>query len=157
VIEAGATYGGNELGRFVVGSTSVEFNSVGNGTYFVRVNAENSTGMGDASNEVAFTVGPCDAPPGAPGPLTAAVRRVGRGAEVTLSWRAPSAGCVPAGYVVEAGRLPGSSELARFELAPDQLTLSVAAPPGTYHARVRGRSRLGLLGPPGRDVVIRVD
>jgi predicted GH43/DUF377 family glycosyl hydrolase len=157
VIEAGAAYGGNELGRFVVGSTSVEFNSVGNGTYFVRVNAENSTGIGDASNEVTFTVGPCDAPPGAPGPLTAAVRRVGPGAEVTLSWSAPAGGCLPAGYVVEAGGLPGSSELARFELSPDRLTLSVAARPGTYHARVRGRSRTGLLGPPGRDLVIRVD
>jgi hypothetical protein len=118
VIEAGATYGGSELGRFERVGTSVSFDPVGDGDYFVRVRAVNASGTGDASGEANFAVGTCDEAPGAPRDLFAATRRLGAGAEVTLTWGAPAAGCQPTAYVVEAGSHPGSSDLRASSVLP---------------------------------------
>lgn len=157
VLEAGSTYGRSEFGQFGLASSSASFDPVGNGAYFVRVKAENASGVGDASNEVAFRVGSCDAAPGAPGGLTVVVRTANAQAEVMLSWHAPTDGCAAATYVIEAGSRAGLSDLAVLTVPGTQLTETVIAPRGTYYVRIRAVSRSGARGVAGSDVIVRID
>jgi hypothetical protein len=62
-IEAGAVPGFRDLAAFSTGNTALAFSTapVGNGTFYLRVRAENAIGRGAASNEVALTVGPTSA------------------------------------------------------------------------------------------------
>ena len=122
-IEAGSATGISDLAGFSTGSTATSFmaTGVGAGSYFVRVKAMSSAGIGPASNEIRLTVAGasslCSGAPGAPGVLTTAVT----GSTMILSW-AGSAG-LPTSYVVEAGSSTGSSDLANFDTASTSTTL----------------------------------
>lgn len=78
-------------------------------------------------------------PPGPPENLSATVI----GNTVTLTWRAPTSGSAPTGYVLEAGSAPGAANLA---VAPVGLGtgLSTSAPNGTYYVRVKAVSSYGV-------------
>jgi hypothetical protein len=121
-----------------------------NGVYFVRIGARNPCGIGAASNEVSFTVGP--ALPGAPSGLSHAV---GAGGLVTLTWSAPAAGDLPTSYTVEAGSATGLANLAVLPTGSSSTTLSVTAPPGTYFVRVRATNGAGA-GAPSNEITVVV-
>ena len=139
VIEAGSAPGLSNILIFDTGSTAAGFQatSVPANTYFVRVRARNAAGTSGPSNEVTIVVGgggPCNGAPGAPVNLTASII----GATVTLFWNAPTGGCAPSTYGVEAGSSPGASNLANI-LTGNASTSFTAnnVPNGTYYVRVR--------------------
>ena len=113
------------------------------GTYFVRVVSFNAFGVSPTSNEITVvSAGPCSTPPDAPSNLTVATL----GNVVTLNWSGPAGGCPATGYVVQAGSAPGASDLALFDVGA-ATSLTVAAPPGTYHVRVIARNAFGNSAP----------
>jgi len=149
VIRAGTGAGLFNLANFDTGTLSTSLStSVPNGTYFVRVHARNAFGLGPASNEVSFTVGPqqCTAPPSPPGNLVAAVS----GVAVTFSWNA-SAGATS--YVLEAGSAPGLADLTAINVGTTT-GFTASAPPGTYYVRVRGSNACGNGGPSNEATVV---
>jgi hypothetical protein len=73
------------------------------------------------------------------------------GRTVTLAWQA-SPGALD--YILEAGHMPGSSELFNGSIG-DTTSLSVAVPSGRYHVRLRARNASGV-SEPTRELVIDV-
>lgn len=67
---------------------------------------------------------------------------------VTLRWQPPAAG-TPVGYIVEAGVAPGQT-LVALPVGPSPV-LTVTAPPGVFHARVRAIDA-GVASPPSNEV-----
>jgi hypothetical protein len=122
------------------------------GTYFLRVRAANACGTGAASSEVSLTIGSSATFPGSPTNLTATVS----GANVSLSWTAPTSGSAPTGYVVEAGSANGLADVARIPIGPGTTFSSgPVVPPGTYYVRVRAVNGAGT-GPLSNGVVVVV-
>jgi hypothetical protein len=64
------------------------------------------------------------------------------GSLVTLNWLAPNGGCAPTAYVVQAGSMAASSDIAVFNVG-SATTLSVSAPPGRYFVRVTAVNAFG--------------
>jgi hypothetical protein len=149
VLKAGRSSGSSDVGIFDLGLTMQLATPAPPGTYFVRVEARNACGTGPASNEATIVVGQgCTAPPGAPASLNSTVfARV-----VTIAWSAASG--QPTSYVLEAGLSPGSTDVANVDVG-NQLSVTTAAPPGTYFARVRARNACGI-GPPTAERTIVV-
>lgn len=146
---AGSAPGAADLAAFPVrGTTSLTVNAP-NGRYFVRVAGRNVFGSGPPSNEVIVQVGPppCTVAPAAPGPLTHTLA----GFVVSLAW---GGSATAAAYVLEAGSVPGASDVGRFALS-SVTWLVVSAPPGTYFARVRAANACGV-SPPSNEIVIVV-
>jgi enediyne biosynthesis protein E4 len=77
--------------------------------------------------------------PGAPQNVAAVVS----GNNVTLSWQPPASGGAVASYQLEAGSVPGASDIALFPMGA-ATTFSVGAPNGVYYVRVRARNAVGL-------------
>ncbi len=88
--------------------------------------------------------------PSAPQNLTSVVS----GNNVSLSWQAPASGGPIASYQLEAGNVPGATNIAVFNVGA-ATTVGVGAPNGVYYARVRGRNLAGL-GAASSDIVIDV-
>jgi hypothetical protein len=65
---------------------------------------------------------------------------------------APSAGA--ADYVIEVGSSPGLSNILVTGVGGGT-TISTVAPPGVYHARMRGRSACGV-GPASNEIVVTI-
>jgi hypothetical protein len=137
-VQAGSSTGQTNIATFDTGTTATTlavFN-VPAGTYFVRIRAVNSAGASVASNEVQVVVG--GAPPCAaispPSGLVATIS----GSTVTLSWSAPTSGCTPTSYIIQAGSTPGLSNLANFDTgtaATSFVASNVGA--GTYYVRIQ--------------------
>jgi hypothetical protein len=141
ILEAALTPGGAVVAVFAVAGTSMIVSSVPNGVFYVRVRAVDGEGIGAPSNEAVVAVpssGGCGAAPGAPVGLTRTVV----GNQVTLTWSAPVTGCPASGFVIQAGSVPGASNLAVINVGATT-TLSVAAPAGTYHVRVVATNAAG--------------
>ena len=156
VIEAGSSAGATNIAVIDTLSTSTSFTATGvpAGTYFVRVRARNSAGTSAASNEVVVIVGggACTTAPGAPSGLSASVN----GSSVTLTWTAPSGGCPPTGYVIEAGSSSGANNLANFNTGSTATTFSASGVPnGTYFVRVRAGASTGVSGA-SNEVIVTV-
>lgn len=83
------------------------------------------------------TTGPCTAP-GAPQHFTASAS----GLRASMSWAPPASGSVT-DYLIEAGNVPGASNLATLPVGPTTTSYSVVGPPGTYYVRVRARNGCG--------------
>ncbi|MGD9902574.1 MAG: hypothetical protein AB7U83_03805 [Vicinamibacterales bacterium] len=148
VIRAGSGTGLFNLASFDTGTLATSFaTSAPNGTYYVRVHAKNVFGLGPASNEVSFTIGPqaCTTPPAAPAGLVANVA----GVAVSFAWNAASGA---SSYVLEAGSAAGLANLAVVNVGA-ATGFAVAAPPGTYFVRVRGSNACGN-GPASNEVSI---
>lgn len=139
VLEAGSAPGQADLVTLPVGAvTSVVTRPVPNGSYHVRVRAQNATGTGAASAEVRAVVGP---PP--PGPPTL-IGSSTAGGDVALSWTAPTSGAVVTGYELHAGTAPGLSNIAVIPLPSTQTVLGAGGvPAGTYYVRVVATSGSG--------------
>jgi hypothetical protein len=152
ILEASLTPGGVAVALFAVESTSVTVSSVPTGVFYVRVRAADTQGVGAPSNEAVVAVpngGGCGTVPNAPGSLVSTVV----GNQVTLTWSATAAGCPATGFVIQAGTMPGSSNLALINVGP-ATSLSVTAPPGTYHVRVVATNASGGSAPSNEVVVV---
>jgi len=78
------------------------------------------------------------------------------GSTVTLEWTNQTSRSIATSLVVEAGSMPGLSDLARLSVPQGQTTLTVTdVPSGRYHVRVRSLNGTGL-GDPSNEVVVVV-
>jgi hypothetical protein len=77
------------------------------------------------------------------------------GSRVSLTWLPPVSGAAPFSYVIEAGSLPGASDLAILDTASDTPSfVATQVGPGRYFVRVRARTYGGTSAPSNE---IRVD
>jgi enediyne biosynthesis protein E4 len=154
-LDVGSASGLANLAVVPVGFSNSFAANAPNGTYFVRVRAQNRVGASAPSNEVAVTVGRsgggvCVAPPA---PATLTFQRTG--SAVTLNWAPPANGAPVRAYVIEAGSGSGAANIAIVDTGAPILTVSANAPPGRYFVRVRARVACGT-GSPSTEVVIDV-
>lgn len=89
-----------------------------------------------------------DGAPGAPADVTA---RIDNGT-VSLAWTRAMLGAAPTGYVLEAGSVPGASNIATSPLAATTFT-TTGVPAGTYYLRVRAVNAAGMSAP-SREVML---
>ena len=154
VIEAGSSSGFANLASFSTGNSLTTFTATGvsAGTYYVRVRAvDSSETAGPSSNEVVVVVvggGPC-VPPGAPTGLTTTTNA---GGTVGLRWNAASGS--PTSYVLEAGSVPGTANLANTDVGAVTTFTASGVGAGTYYVRVRATSGCGTSGPSNEITII---
>lgn len=145
-VEVGSRTGATDLTTLSTTSATLSGAAVA-GVYYVRVRGRNSSGTGDASNEVAITVGSCGAV-SAPGPLSASVA----GAMVRLVWGGVGGAT---SYVLEAGASPNLSDLANTDLSTTATSfVASGVPRGTYYVRVRSKNACSTSGPSNEVVVV---
>lgn len=121
-----------------------------NGTqYAVRLRAINAAGAGLPSAAVTAVPGE-----GLSAPSGLTVANV-TGRLVTLTWLAPSAGVVPAGYVLEGGVNPGEV-LVSVPTGSTAPMFVFTAPAGTFHVRVRAVAG-AVQGPASNEVPLVVN
>jgi hypothetical protein len=151
-VDVGSAPGLVDLAVIPAGLTTSFTADAPNGSYFVRVRAQNPVGLSEPSNEVVVTVGagPCGVP-GAPKSRTYSRS----GSTVTLNWIPPAGGPSATSYVVEAGSRTAAADLAIIDTGGAVSTLSATAPPGHYFVRVRGRVACGT-GAPSNEVIVDV-
>jgi fibronectin type III domain protein len=150
IIQAGSAPGASNLANFSTGSTATSFTAtgVGQGTYFVRVLSESGAVQSAPSTEVVFVVGTCGTAPPPPTNLQFTVN----GSTVVFTWLAPSGGCAPASYLLQAGSSPGASNLANSPVNGTTLTATGVAN-GTYYVRVVAVNAVGQSTPSNEVVV----
>ncbi|MBI3492867.1 MAG: fibronectin type III domain-containing protein [Acidobacteria bacterium] len=143
IIEAGSASGLANLANFPTNSTATTFSAGGvpDGTYYVRLKAQNAAGMSGASNEAVLVVGTpaCSSAPNAPSGLASNVS----GRTVTLSWSAPSGGCDPTSYILQAGLTSGSSALANSNIGNVTRFVATGIGNGSYYIRVVAANAFG--------------
>ena len=139
IVQAGTAAGASNVFSGGVGPVTSVASPVANGTYYIRVIAQNVAGTGPASAEVVAQVGP---PPGPPRDAAASVA----GNRLTLSWLPPNTGGAVTGYVVQAGTTSGAANV--FNGAVGAATsVSAPLPAGTYHLRVLATGPGGASAP----------
>ena len=152
LVLASLTPAGTPIAILPTQTPSLTVTGVPNGVYYVTVRAVNLEGVSGASNEVIVAVpggtGGCTAPPNAPTNFSATVAVD----VVTLGWSAPTGGCAPTGYVIQAGSAPGLSDLAVINVGATT-TLTVVAPPGVYYVRVIAVNAFGASAPAAEIIV----
>ena len=143
LIEAGSAPGLADLANVTTNSTATSFSAtgVGNGTYYVRVRAQNAGGTGAASNESTLVVGSasCTSAPNAPAGFAIAVNV----STLTLTWSAPAGGCAPSSYLLQAGAAAGASDLANSNVGAATTYVASGVGAGTYYVRVRAVNAFG--------------
>ncbi|MGQ0732818.1 MAG: hypothetical protein ACT4QD_04080 [Acidobacteriota bacterium] len=134
LLEVGSSARRTDLYNGSVGLTTELSGKVGPGTYYVRVRARRSASTSEISNEVSFTIGSgggtvCTVPPATASGVTGSVA----GGVATVQWTVvPGA----TSYVVQAGSLPGFSDLFDGDVGGVPL-VSASVPPGfTAYVRV---------------------
>ena len=146
-IEAGSATGLANLANFATGSTATSFSAggVGNGTYYVRVRAQNASGTSAASNESVLVVGAagCTTAPNAPSGLAITTS----GSTVTLGWSASAGGCSPTSYLLQAGSSVGQSDLANSNVGNTTSYVATGVGSSTYYVRVRAANAFGQSAP----------
>ena len=148
LVEAGSSSGTTDVGIFPVGTATSATGALGAGRYFVRVKSVGDAGVSPASSEVILDVPSTSVAPEAPGGLSGTVTA----GVVTLRWRAAAGNA--ASYVIEAGSGPGLANLAVLATGHLDTTFVTAAPPGTYHVRVRATNAFGQSGASNEIVVV---
>lgn len=130
VVLASTSPGGTPVATLPVTGTGLAVGNVPPGTYFIRVVAVNTGGVGPASAELSVTIPTTDLPPGTPTLLPVSIA----GNLVTMNWFPSHAGGFPVSYTVRASHTSGGPVVA--SLTSTATTLTVPAPPGTYYVRV---------------------
>jgi hypothetical protein len=87
---------------------------------------------------------------------TQSISPTASGSTVTLCWDPPASGGAPTTYIIEAGSMPGISDLAKLATG-STTTCFVAAgvQSGIYFVRVRAANAAGL-GPPSNELAVAV-
>jgi predicted phage tail protein len=155
VIEAGSSPGAANLANFSTGNTLTSFSAsgVGAGRYYVRVKAANAAGTSGPSNEALLVVGGAGCA-GAPGAPTGFTITTNTSATVAFSWNAASGN--PTTYIIEAGSIPGATNLANSDLGSSATSYSVnGVGRGTYYVRLRARNACGTSGVSNEVVLVR--
>ncbi len=148
VLEAGSSAGATDIGRFTFpGSQTTVTSAIPPGSYFVRMRTANACSESAPSSEVFFTIGAAATIPDAP---TAWTHVSASGFVVALQWT-PSPGAL--GYVLEASRTPGQSDLGTFAITDSSFAASGVLG-GVYHVRVRAFNAAGLSAPSPELVVV---
>jgi peptidyl-Asp metalloendopeptidase len=139
IVRAGTGPGLSNVYDGAVGGVTAVSSPIANGTYYIRVLAQNATGTGPATADVMATVG---VPPGVPQNVVASAA----GGTITLSWSPPASGGAVSTYLVQAGTAPGSANI--FNGAVGAVT-TVSGPvgPGTYYLRVLAQGPGGTSAP----------
>jgi len=152
-LQAGTAPGLSNVANVVFAAISTyTVTAVPNGTYYVRVRAIDPSGESASSNEVTVVVGggpACSSPPGAP-TLSDAIVTVNL---VGFRWRPASAGCPATAFVVQAGSVPGQSNLAIVNVG-DLQSFAATAPNGTYYIRVVAQNAFGVSAPSNEVVAV---
>lgn len=152
VLLAGSAPGRADIATIDLGSTATAFGaSAPPGTYFLRVAARGSCGIGPASNEVTLSVASGGLLPAAPTTLVSSVS----GRTVSLAWTAPATGATPTGYVIEVGSWAGGMNLAVLNTGSPATAISGPVAPGVYYIRVRTRAG-GLVSGASNEVRVEV-
>lgn len=156
IIEAGSVSGAANLANFSTGSPATSYSASGvvASTYYMRVRAKNAAGTSAPSNEAILVVGgaACTSAPNAPSGLTSTVS----GSTVTLSWNAPSGGCAVTSYVLQAGSLPGLSNLANANIGTTATSfVAIGVGNGVYYVRVVAVNTFGQSAP-SNEVIVTV-
>lgn len=146
-LSAGSAPGATDLGSVLMRGTTSFTTTAPTGLYYLTVVARNGDGVSAPSNEVALQVGCVTAPP-APGPLTFTTA----GSSASLTW---GAAATASGYLLEAGRSPGASDLGTVQL-PNITTAAGSPPLGVYYLRVRAANACGV-SPASNEVAITLD
>ena len=147
LLEAALSPGGVLIATLPVASSPSTVPNVPNGVYYVAVRALNADGSSERSNEVVVSVpggggGGCATVPNPPQNLTGSAS----GNLVTLAWAAPSDGCAPSAYAVQAGSGPGLSDITVANVGASTV-LSASAPARTYYIRVIALNVFGGSAP----------
>jgi hypothetical protein len=141
ILRAGTGAGLSNVFNGAVGAVTSVSSPIVNGTYFIRVLAQNAAGVGPATPDVSVTVG---APPGPPRAPVVSVS----GSRITFSWSAPNTGGAVTTYIVQAGTGPGLANV--FNGAVGTATsVSGVVGPGTYYLRVIAQGPGGASAPSG--------
>ncbi len=152
VLEAGSAAGLRNIASLSLAPAPTTFAAAATpGTYFVRVRAANSCGVGPPSTEVSLVVGSGSELPGPPGTPSVVVT----GSTVSLSWTPPALGSAPTAYRLEAGTSPGLANAALVTLGATPAFSVGGVPRGTYYVRVRAVNPAGV-GPPSGDATVTV-
>jgi hypothetical protein len=146
IIEAGSSPGGYDLGIVATNgpTPSLVAPGVPAGTYYVQVRAASASGWGPPSYGIVVIVGG-GGPGGGPGaPVNLIATAVG--GDVTLRWNA-AAGTSPPAYIIEAGSVPGASNLANFSTGSNATEFHASGiGAGVYYVRVRAVTAAGPSG-----------
>jgi len=144
IIEAGSAPGLANLANFSTGNTATSFSTsgVGAGTYYVRVRATNGSGTSGTSNEATLVVGGgCSGPPPAPSGFANTFKSNGT---VSFVWNASATATT---YIIEAGSIPGATNLANANLGSSATSATFnGVPNGTYYVRLRAQNACGASG-----------
>jgi len=139
-LEVGTATGRSDIAVVPTPTRLFQFAGVPPGFYFVRVRAVAGGVVGVPSNDVTMVVGNVPAPPSEPTILPTTVA----GNVVTLRWEAPYFGPVT-DYILEAGSVPGASNIAVLRLGSTATTMTIpGVPPGRYYLRLRAVNALGV-------------
>lgn len=147
IVRAGSGPGLSNVYNGPVGNVTTVTSPIANGTYYIRVLAQNATGMGPATADVIATVG---APPGPPQNVVATAS----GGTIVLNWSPPAGGGAVSTYVVQAGTSSGTSNLFNGAVGAGT-SASGAVGPGTYYLRVLAHGP-GGTSPPSNEATVTV-
>ncbi|MDH4063743.1 MAG: M12 family metallo-peptidase [Acidobacteriota bacterium] len=146
LIQAGTGPGLSDVFNGPVGAATSVSSPIANGTYYIRVAAQNSIGVGPYAMEVVAQVG---TPPGPPENVMASALA----GVITLSWSPPSSGGAVTSYVVQAGSAPGAADFFNANVGPGTM-VSGAVAPGTYYLRVLSQGPGGTSPPSSEATVV---
>jgi hypothetical protein len=150
VIEASLLNFGPVAATIPTTGTTFVAPNVPNGTYYIRVIAENGALRSAPSAVASVTTGGCTTAPGPPGTLTwSPIPAV---TTVTLTWGAsPGGACAPVGYLIYVGTARGASDVG--VVGTTATTVSGSLPPGTYYARVTAFNHTGESAPSNEQII----
>ena len=141
VVQGGTAPG--DSGQFNSAVSGASFTrSLAPGTYYWRVRAQNSMGVGPGSPEATFTVAATNPVPGAPIGFASNVS----GSTVTVSWSPPSSGGTVTSYDIEGGSSPGSAAYGHLTVAQSPQVFT-NVPNGIFYLRVRAVGPAGASTP----------
>lgn len=82
------------------------------------------------------------------------LRATSTGNNVRLAWSPPESGTPPDSYIIEAGTVRGSSNLASIDTGSRSTILTAAAGPGTYYIRVKARRGSAISSASNESVLV---
>lgn len=147
IVRAGTAEGASNVFNGGVGLVTRVVSSIANGTYYIRVIAQNTAGAGPPSADIVAQVG---VPPGPPQNVSASAA----GSVLSLNWQAPVTGGPVSGYIVQAGTASGASNVFNAAVGAGT-SVHGTVPPGTYFLRVRAHGQ-GGIGSPSAEATVTV-